>query len=242
MNVKNKFPQYLFLLLKVLFGVFPFILLFACTQKEAILNPGESKIRIVNASPDNSIVSFFINDTLKTPQALNFLERTNYQTTSAGTHQVFTKVSGNEVNNSRTKFFFRNNYSYTIFVSGKISKDSLIYVSTEDNLTAPATSTKAKVRFINVSPNSASLEAVFSTVITDSVANFSNVNFRASSLYQEFTPGTYIIKIRKTGQKIALANGTNFSVSAGKIYTVWVKGLLNGTGDFALSARMLSDN
>jgi hypothetical protein len=238
--VKFKLTEYRFLKSKVLFGVFCCTILFACTQAE-IINLGQSKIRIINVTPENNSLSFFVNDTLKTPQALSFSEGTGYLNTSAGTNQVFTKVSGNEVNHSRTNFFFNSKNYYTIFISGKISKDSLIYISTEDKLTAP-TSNKAKVRLVNVSPNSTSLEAVFSTQLIDSIANFSNINFRASSNYFEFTPGNYIIKVRKAGQKTALVNGANFNISPGKIYTIYVKGLLNGTGSFNLSAGMLTDN
>lgn len=213
----------------------------SCTKKEVIANLGQSKIRVINASPDNSVVTFFVNDTLKTPQALSFSVGTGYLNTSAGTREVYTKVSGNEINHSRTKFFFQNGKNYTIFIGGKISKDSLIYISTEDRLTVSLTN-KAKVRLINISPNSTSLEAVFSAQLTDSLANFSNLSFRSGSLYSEFNPGTYILKIRKSGQKTALYNGSNLNIAAGKIYTIWVKGLVNGTGNFNISAGMLSDN
>jgi hypothetical protein len=212
----------------------------SCTKKEVIADLGQAKIRVINASPDNSVVSFFVNDTLKTPQALSFSAGTGYLNTSAGTRQVFTKVAGNEVNHSRTNFFFQNGKNYTIFIGGKISKDSLIYVSTEDNLAVSLTN-KAKVRLINISPNSSSLDAVFTTRLTDSIANFSNLSFRSGSLYSEFIPGTYIIKIRKSGQKTALVNGSNLNISAGKIYTIWVKGLVNGTGNFNISASILED-
>ncbi|TKB95989.1 DUF4397 domain-containing protein [Pedobacter cryophilus] len=241
--MKFKLPVYQRSSLKnLIFGIFICLIFQACTAStDSDLNLGEARIKIYNASPDNSMITFYVNDTLKTPQALSFSQSTNYANTAAGSHIVYTKTGANEIRNSKFSFLFQQNKSYSIFIGGKISKDSLVYISTEDNLTAPSAN-KAKVRLINASPNSPSVDAVFSTNLTDSIPNFMNTNFRSGTIYTEFDPGNYIIRIRTAGTKTVITSDSNLNIVAGKIYTICIKGLLNGSGNFALSTVLISDN
>lgn len=241
--MKFKSPINQISLIKIsIFGMLICLIFQACTAvTDDDLNLGEARIKIYNASPDNSIITFYVNDSLKTPQALSFSQATNYTNTAAGNHIVYTKLGTSEIPNSKISFLFQQNKNYSIFISGKISKDSLVYISTEDNLTAPSAN-KAKVRLINASPNSPSLDAIFSTNLTDSIPNFRNTNFRSGTIYTEFDPGNYMIRMRTAGTNTAIISGSNLNITAGKIYTICVKGLINGNGNFALSTVLISDN
>lgn len=210
-------------------------------DEKDVSNLGQARIRIINASPDESIIRVKLNDSLKTPQPLSFSQNTGYQNVGAGTKSINTNTNIPITNNNNLNILLKNSKSYSVFVAGKIKQDSLIYITLDDNLLPPSDTT-AKIRFVNTSPNSPNLEAVFSRNIIDSVVNFQSTAFRSSTAYQLFKSGIYTIKIRSTGSKTNLAVGANFNIVAGRIYTIWVKGLVNETGIYQLSPALLTDN
>ena len=213
-----------------------------CAVDEVKLaDAGKAKIRIINASPDESIINVTINDTLRTPSPLKFSQNTAYQSVAAGNRLVSTTAEKIISNNANLNFLFKNDKRYSVFIAGKIAKDSLIYITLEDNFLG-ATDTTARVRFLNASPNSTNLEATFSTNLRDSLTNLSSTAFRSSTLYQTFKPGNYTIKVRANRNTGNLAVGANFNIVAGKYYTIWMKGLKNEIGVYALSPVLLMDN
>jgi len=227
---------------KILFGLlYASLILSACSKDQFNNNINQAYISVVNASPENNKILFFVNDTSKTSNGLIYGEKTAYVNTSAGIHQVVTKILTTEVNNARVNLFFEPKKYYSIFIGGKISKDSMVYIATEDNLTAPKTN-KAKVRFINTSVDSPTLDAIFSTKATDSLANISNLIYRSCTAYSEYAPGTYLLKIRNQSKKTTLLTTNNLTIANGKIYTIWVKGLGNGQGNYIFSVGLLNDN
>ena len=227
----------------ILFNLcFSLVLISGCAVDEIKLaDSGESKIRIINASPDESVISVTINDTLRTPKPLKFSQNTAYQSVSAGNRLVSTSAEKILSGNANLNFLFKNDKRYSVFIAGKIAKDSLVYITLEDNFIG-ANDTTARVRFLNASPNSTNLEAAFSTNLRDSLTNLSSTAFRSSTLYQSFKPGNYTIKVRASRNTGNLAVGANFNIVAGKYYTIWMKGLKNETGVFALTPVLLTDN
>lgn len=221
---------------------FSLIFVSGCAVDEVKLaDSGESKIRIINASPDESVIKVTINDTLRTPKPLTFSQISTYQTVAAGNRLVSTNPAKIVPSNANLNFLFKNDKKYSVFIAGKIAKDSLIYITLEDSFLG-ATDSTARVRFLNASPNSTNLEAVFSTNLRDSLTNFNSTAFRSSTLYQTFKSGNYIIKVRANRNESNLAVGANFNIVAGKYYTIWMKGLKNETGVYALSPVLLTDN
>lgn len=214
---------------------------FSCESTIGNLTSGKAYINIINASPDDSKVDFFINDTLKTVSPLAFGDSTGRLTVAGGSSEISTKLNGVIINKSKINLFLAENKTFTFFIAGKIAKDSLVYVSTENNLKPPKIGF-AKVKFVNVSPNAPLLDVIFTLNATDSVPNFRSIGFRSGSAYQEFLPGNYTVKLRGTGKKISLIDIPGFNVVSGKIYTVWAKGTLKGTGNYALTTAMLSEN
>ncbi len=213
----------------------------ACTAPPKKTYLGTASLRIVNAVPERYNLTLFVNDTSKTPTALNFSDSSANQKVNAGTSKIYTKSGGNVIYRSDLTFLFLPKENYTVFIAGKISKDSISYISFKDSLNAP-TQGKAKVRFINTSYNSSSLDALFSSRATDSVYNYGNIGFRAGSNYLEFKPGSYYVKVKQSGGNAVLVNKTAIDIKAGKIYTLWAKGIINGSGNFNIDVGVLKDN
>ncbi|WP_017257863.1 DUF4397 domain-containing protein [Pedobacter arcticus] len=216
-------------------------LLNGCEPVGEELQVGEANLRIINAAPEANEYSFFINDSLKTGQPLKFGEGSAYLKVSAGTNGVYTKLNDAIIPNTKISLFLQQETNYTLFLAGLASKDSLIYLSTLDN-NKILSDTMATVRFINVAPDAKALNLVFQENLVDSVNVISGVNYRSSSVYIKIKPSNYFLRIKKTGGAEALANLDNYKLEAGKIYTFWAKGLISGSGAYALALKVLQDN
>lgn len=213
----------------------------SCKTDAPVRSFGESHLRIINASPNNSLINFYVNDSLKTTNPLTFGQNSAYFSVSGGINHFQVKVNGNLVNRSDLTFQLDTNKYFTVFVAGNISKDSMSYVSLQDDLKV-LTDTTAKVRFVNLVPNSPYLDVVVSTNPQDSIPSFSGINFASGANYKQFKSGNYTIKFRQTGKNIDLASPITLQLDAGKIYTLWAKGYINGTGNQAFSSSLLTDN
>jgi hypothetical protein len=213
----------------------------SCDPVGEELRLGQANLRIINAAPDANEYSFFLNDTLKTDQALKFGEGSAYKPVSAGTNNVVTKLNDAIISNTNIDLFLQQNTNYTLFLAGIASKDSLIYISTLDK-NQILSDTMATVRFINVSPDATNLNLVFQKDLVDSVSVISNINYRTASQYVKVKPLNYFLRVKKSVGAVRLANLDNYKLEAGKIYTFWTKGLVNGSGDYVLELKVLQDN
>jgi len=123
---------------------------------------------------------------------------------------------------------------YTAFASGLLTAPSFLLVT--DDLAAPA-SNKAKVRFVNLSPDAMSVTATAQT--TEFASGITSL--RVSSFYA-ITAGAYEIKAGDPSKIATIVTSGTQQLSAGKIYTVMLTGTLAGTGQSALKLTLLNNN
>lgn len=216
-------------------------LFYACQPVGEELQLGEAYLRIINAAPEANQYGFFINDSLKTDQALKFGEGSAYLNVSAGTNSVYTKLNDAVIPNTKVNLYLQKATYYTLFLAGLAAKDSLIYVSTLDTHQI-LSDTMATVRFINVSPDASNLNLVFQKNLLDSVNVIGGINYRTASLYVKIKPSTYFLRVKTSTGAQRLSSLDNYNLAAGKIYTFWAKGLQKGSGNYALELRVLQDN
>jgi hypothetical protein len=106
-----------------------------------------------------------------------------------------------------------------------------------DDLTAPA-SGKAHVRFVHLSPNA---PAVDIAVDGGSVV-FADYSFKEYSAFTPLDAGSYDLEVRAAGTSTVALDLDPITLQAGKIYTVFAKGFLGGTGTQALGAEIIVNN
>ena len=104
----------------------------------------------------------------------------------------------------------------------------------EDNLAAPAAG-KAHVRFVHLSPDA---PAVDITTETGAVV-FGNRAFKQNSEFTPLNAGTYNLQVRLAGTSTTVLNLPNITLGDGKIYTVFARGFVGGTGTAALNAEII---
>jgi hypothetical protein len=153
----------------------------------------------------------------------------------SGKRNIKVNVAGTTTNVINADITFEGNKSYSLFAIDSVSKLSTLL--TVDDLTTPAAG-KAHVRFIHLSPDA---PAVDIAVVGGPVV-FPNSSFKQASAFTPLAAGTYNLEVRVAGTSTVALTLPPITVADGKIYTVFAKGFLTGTGTQALGAEIIVNN
>lgn len=190
-----------------------------------------AKVLVTHASPDAPGVDLLVDNTVAGTN-LTFPNSTGYLDVNSGTRNIKVNVSGTSTTAIQANLTLDANKNYSVFaVNNVASIEPLVLV---DDLTAPA-SGKAHVRFIHLSPNA---PAVDITTNTGAIV-FGNYTFKQASAFTPLDAGTYNLQVRLAGTSTVVLDLPNITVSSGKIYTVFAKGLVGGAGTQALGAQII---
>lgn len=227
------FKNVILFLTVTLFAAFSFT---ACSDDDPITpDPTPTaKVMVVHASPDAPGVDLLV-DNVIAGSNLTFPNSTGYLEVEAGTRNVKVNVTGTQTTVIGADLNIAANISYSTFAVNTVANlEPLIFI---DNLVAPA-SGKAHVRFIHLSPNAPAVDIT----LTDGTVIFSNVAFKGSVDFTPLDAGTYPLQVRVAGTSTVALELGNITLLAGKIYTVFARGLLNGSGNQALGASIIVNN
>jgi hypothetical protein len=115
--------------------------------------------------------------------------------------------------------------------------DSITFSGYLDTLTAPAAG-NAHVRFIHLSPDAPAVDIA----LTGGGVVFPNVSYLDNTALTRFVAGTYDLEVRLAGTSTVVLPLPDVALTAGKIYTVWARGFVAGTGAQALGAQIIANN
>lgn len=214
----------------------------ACSDDDEnnIVTPPEtlSKIKVVHTSPDAPKVDILLDNAFV--DTLSFPRNTTYLDVPAGSRNVKVRATGTTIVPIDANLTFEASKNYSIFAIDVLSNISAIV--TTDDLNAPAAG-KAHVRFIHLSPDAPAVNII----ANGSITVFANRSFNKSitAAEQAFTPvdaGTYNLQVRTVNGNALALDLPGITLTAGKIYTVFAKGLLSGTGAQALGAQIIVNN
>lgn len=195
-----------------------------------------AKVLVTHASPDAPGVDLLIDNTKQNSSALNFPDNTGYIAKAAGTRNIKVNVSGTSTTVINADLMLEANKNYSVFAVDSVSKISAIVLA--DDLTAPA-SGKAHVRFVHLSPNA---PAVDICVASSGAVVFGNKAFKDATAFTPLDAGNYNLDVRVAGTSTVALTLPTITLQAGKIYTVFAKGFLGGTGAQALGAQIIVNN
>ena len=232
------FKQVMDLLNKIIAGCVLIASFFAmsCNNEETDINAGQDSLMLVNASPDAGKIDFMFNDVKVNNQPLNYTENTAYTLINAGIKKVETTFPPSETKQLSVPILLKTKKVYSVFFAGRVGNGTSVYVATEDNLSNPDKG-KSKYRFINLSPNSSTLDL---RLANDSVL-VSNIPFRSASDFNQIKAGNYNLKLVSRDPSIIANANLNFAFVNGKVYTFWAKGLVNGLGVQALGIQTIQN-
>lgn len=220
--------------------LFSAVFLFSCDKDET--PQATASVNVIHASPDAPGVDLLIDNSKVNTAALTFPEATGYLKVFAGTRNI--KVNASGTNNSviNVDLTLASDKYYSVYAYNQLASIAALVV--EDNLAVPATG-QAHIRFFHLSPNAPTVTVGTLSGTTFSQV-FSNRSFETqttASANQNFTPvaaGTYTFDVQAGGSSVL--NLPNIVLQAGKIYTVFARGLVGGTGTQALGAQLVVHN
>ena len=222
--------KYLSMFLMLVLGITVFT---GCSDDEEIVTPpvAKSKVLVTHASPDAPGVDLLVDNAVAGTN-LTFPNSTGYLEVNSGTRNVKVNVTGTSTTALQANLNLAADKNYSVFAVNNVA--SIEAVVLEDNLTAPA-SGKAHVRFIHLSPNAPAVDIT----LTDGTVVFGDYIFKEASAFTPLNAATYNLQVKFAGTSTVVLELPNIALTAGKIYTVFAKGLVGGAGTQALGAQII---
>lgn len=201
----------LFILFGLLLAFIPFSIAEANTT---------ARVRVVHASPDAPAVDVFI-DGQRALTNIPYKRITDYATLPAGTRQVQVAPTGTTNFVISANLNLQAGMDYTVVATGQVANIRPL-VLTDDN-SAPAAG-KAKLRVVHASPNTPAVDIA----VAGGPVLVPNISFGNASGYLAVDAGTVNVEARPAGTTTAALSVPNFTMNAGRIYTVFAVGLFQG--------------
>jgi len=195
--------------------------------------PAVAKVLIVHASPDAPGVDIVVDNGPVAVSNLEFPDNTGYVQLPSGARNVKVNVYNTSTTVINADLNLDPNANYSVFaVNAVTSIEPLVLV---DDLTAPAAG-KSHVRFVHLSPDA---PAVDIAVSNGGPVVFGEVEFKGSQGFTPLDAGTYNLEVRLAGTSTVVLPLGDITLQAGKIYTVFAKGFVSGSGGQALGAEII---
>jgi hypothetical protein len=166
---------------------------------------------------------------------LAFPGNTPYLEVTSGTRNVKVNVSGTSTTVIEADLPVTGGADYTVFASDVV--DSIGASVLTDDLSAPA-SGKAHGRFVHLSPDAPPVDVA----VQGGPVLFADKAFKQYSPFTPVDAGTYELEVRLAGTSTVALPLNGVVLQDGKIYTVFAKGLLSGSGAQALGAQIIVNN
>lgn len=207
----------------------------ACKKDEPTPQPDPPKkanVMVTHASPDAPGVDLLIDNAKVNSAVLTFPNSTNYLSVDAGSRNIKVNVAGTPTSVINANLTIEADKNYSIFAINQVANIEALVL--EDNLASPAAG-KAHVRFIHLSPDAPAVDIA----VTGGPVVFPNIAFKSSTAFTPLDANTYNLEVRVAGTSTVALSLPNIKLDAGKIYTVFARGFLAGTGAQALNAQII---
>lgn len=190
-------------------------------------------VNVIHASPDAPGVDLLVDNAKVNTSPLNFPANTGYLQVPAGSRNVKVNAAGTTTTVINADLDLAAKASYSVFAIDEVANISALVLA--DDLTAPAAG-KAHVRFVHLSPDAPAVDVALSS---SGAVVFGNQTFKG---YTDFTPldaGSYDLDVRLAGTSTVALDLPTITLESGKIYTVFAKGFVGGSGAQALGAEII---
>lgn len=195
--------------------------------------PQTADVLIVHASPDAPGVDIFVDNQGPAVSNLTFPANTGYVALNSGTRNVKVNVTNTSTTVINADLNLDPNGAYTVFAIDSVSSIEPLVLA--DDLSTPAAG-KAHVRFVHLSPDA---PAVDIALAGGGAVVFANVAFKGFDGFTPLDAGTYDLEVRIAGTGTVVLPLPGITLQTGKIYTVFAKGFVGGTGAQALGAEII---
>jgi hypothetical protein len=205
----------------------------SCTENPA--PTPKSSVLVTHASYDAPGVDLLVDNTVINTSALTYPNNTGYIELNAGTRNIKVNAAGTSTTVIEEDINFEENKDYSLFAANTLS--AIEAVLTEDNLATPA-SGNAHVRFMHLSPDAPAVDVA----VDGGAVVFADFSFKEISVFTPLPAGSYDLEVRLAGTTTVALDLAPITLDAGKIYTVFAKGSVAGSGATALGAQIIANN
>lgn len=193
-------------------------------------------VSIYHASPNVPEVDVYVDE--RPVNSLEFTDYTGYLNFYTGDRHF--EVNPFNANNTLidTTVTLVDGGFYSMFIVNNLSNVEVLTV--RDSASAPAEG-KAKIRFINLSPDATALDV---TLNDGSDPMFTNQLFKAPSDFTEVDAEEYSFAVNATGGSDELISTSDIQIHPGRFYTVIARGFVNppAGNDNTLSVEVIRNN
>lgn len=215
----------------------------ACNKNEDDAPQPEADVKVVHASPDAPGVDLLVDNAKVNSSALSFPQNTGYLSLKSGTRNIKVNASGTSTTVINADVPFGQGKKYSVYAYDVLNSIKAFVV--EDNLATPA-SGKAHIRFFHLSPGAPAVNvgvlsgATFTGVFTNRSFE-TQATATANAVFTPVDAGTYNFDVRVAGTTTSVLTLNNINLQAGKIYTVFAKGIV-GNSTTPLGAEIIAHN
>jgi hypothetical protein len=206
----------------ILFFIAAAIGISSCKNNDNVFKPVVSSfLNVVNATGDT--LNYFINGTRQNNASSMFPGGyTLYLPVPAGTQNYQFKKSGSPIVLFGLPLTLKDSTYNSLYITGETAGGAFHIV---DTLLVDTALNMCTIRFVNASPDAGNLN-----VTVGDTVNFKNRPFKSCSAFAATGSGRKEVKIYQTGNNTAKVD-TTITFQPNKAYTLFSKGLLNGTGN-----------
>ncbi len=206
------------------------LLMTSCKKEE---DKTYANVLVTHASPNAPGVDLLVDGSKQNSAALAYPNNTGYLQVESGTRNIKVNVAGTSTTVIEANLDLAKDQSYSVFAVDSVSKISAVVLA--DDLTAPAAG-KAHVRFVHLSPNAPAVDVA---VAGGGAVVFGNKAFKEYTAFTPLDAGSYNLEVRVAGTSTVALTLPTITLESGKIYTVFAKGFLGGSGSEALGAEII---
>jgi hypothetical protein len=201
-----------------------------------IPNADTAIFSVFHASPSTDSLNFFLDANKVNTKLVGLGDSINYAEAFIGDRLAeIKKKDGASIFKKSIKL--EKDKAYSLFITNAKDKTDAEYVQITDDLTNPATG-KAKIRFVHVSPDAGKLNLA----VTGGADLFTEKEFKSATEFKEIDAKKQSFEIVDQGSDAVLSTLVDVDIKAGKIYTIWVKGLKDTEVDALEIEAMIYNN
>jgi hypothetical protein len=194
--------------------------LISCSKNDDYTPAQISGISIIHASPTTEKLDVYIDNNRASVTDFSFGTKMDYLNAYSGKRRFDVAKTGGSASLKSELFTLEPREGYSLFVIDKLETINFLFL--KDDLTKPA-SGKARIRFVNLSPDAGALNLSIGNSTTDL---FTNKVFKEYSTFEAIDAAekvTFNVKNKTTGVSEAIL--VDVKIEDGKIYTIYAKGL-----------------
>jgi hypothetical protein len=179
-------------------------------------------LNIINASSD--ALNFYINGTRQNNFTLTSGGQSFYLPVPAGAQNYQFKKNGSVDVLFSVPLTLKDSVNNSLYITEETTASSFNTVDLLDT-TGINSKPKAKIRFVNASPDAGDLN-----VTVGNNVSFSAITFKQAAAFTLIDTGLMAMKVKRVGSDVVSID-TSMTLAAGHMYTLFSKGLLTGKGN-----------